>query len=108
MRQAILDASSSPYAQLLASSSLIKVVTEHTMASQAGGDPEGRRQQQRGGGWRGGAAALAATRWHHAAHCFASVSFVVVVLFLPMPQVKLEMRSYFLNYLDRWGPLRWR
>lgn len=47
--QAILDSSSSPYAQLLASSSLIKVVTEHSMST----------------------------------------------------QVKLEMRTYFLNYLDR-------
>jgi exportin-7 len=49
--QTILDNSSSPYAQLLASSSLIKLVTEHTLA---------------------------------------------------VP-VKLEMRNYFLNYLDRCG-----
>ena len=48
--QAILDNSTSPYAQLLASSSLIKIVTEHSL-----GTP-----------------------------------------------VKLEMRTYFLNYLDRW------
>lgn len=47
--QAILDSSASPYAQLLASSSLIRLVTEHSMAQ----------------------------------------------------QVKLEMRSYFLGYLDR-------
>lgn len=32
--KAILDSSSSPYAQLLASSSLIKIVTEHSMATQ--------------------------------------------------------------------------
>lgn len=32
--QAILDSSASPYAQLLASSSLIRIVTEHTMAAQ--------------------------------------------------------------------------
>lgn len=32
--QAILDSSSSPYAQLLASSSLIKIVTEHSMSTQ--------------------------------------------------------------------------
>ncbi|GAB4820934.1 hypothetical protein N2152v2_007980 [Parachlorella kessleri] len=45
----ILDISNSPYAQLLASSSLIKVITEHTLGA----------------------------------------------------QIKLEMRNYFLNYLDR-------
>lgn len=50
--KAILDNSSSPYAQLLASSSLIKIVTEHSLA----------------------------------------------------PQVKVEMRSYFLSYLDSRGP----
>ncbi|KAL4457497.1 hypothetical protein ABPG75_012362 [Micractinium tetrahymenae] len=50
--KAILDSSSSPYAQLLASSSLIKIVTEHSMST----------------------------------------------------QVKLEMRTYFLNYLDSRGP----
>ena len=32
--QAILDSSSSPYAQLLATSSLIKIVTEHSMSTQ--------------------------------------------------------------------------
>jgi hypothetical protein len=32
--KAILDSSSSPYAQLLATSSLIKIVTEHSMATQ--------------------------------------------------------------------------
>lgn len=47
--QTILDNSSSAYAQVLASSSLIKIVTEHSLGT----------------------------------------------------QVKLEMRSYFLNYLDR-------
>ena len=47
--QTILDNSPSPYAQLLAASSLIKIVSEHSLG----------------------------------------------------PQVKLEMRSYFLNYLDR-------
>jgi len=35
--QAILDSSSSPYAQLLATSSLIKIVTEHSMATQVHG-----------------------------------------------------------------------
>jgi hypothetical protein len=49
--QTILDNSSSAYAQVLASSSLIKIVTEHSLGT----------------------------------------------------QVKLEMRSYFLNYLDRCG-----
>lgn len=49
--QTILDNSSSPYAQVLASSSLIKIVTEHSLST----------------------------------------------------PVKLEMRSYFLTYLDRWG-----
>lgn len=34
--QAILDGSASPYAQLLASSSLIRIVTEHSMAAQVG------------------------------------------------------------------------
>jgi hypothetical protein len=47
--QTILDNSTSPYAQVLASSSLIKIVTEHSLSG----------------------------------------------------QVKLEMRSYFLTYLDR-------
>ena len=47
--QAILDNSASPYAQVLASSSLVKIVTEHTLST----------------------------------------------------AVKLEMRAYFLNYLDR-------
>lgn len=32
MRQTILDVSSSPYAQLLAASSLLKVVTEFTLS----------------------------------------------------------------------------
>ena len=73
--QAILDNSQSAYAQMLASSSLLKVVTEHTI---------------------GYAECICSCLVSNGIHMHADVGLVMCSV--PM---KLEMRNYFLSYLDR-------
>jgi len=80
--QAILDNSQSPYAQLLASSSLLKVITDHTLRyglSNCQDSFDIFLQLQRS----------SALSLSHAMLCSVPV--------------KLEMRNYFMTYLDRYA-----
>ena len=95
MLQVLLDRSQSPYAQHLASSSLMKVVTEHTLRCRT--DDSTRYL-----------ALLCPTTKQHmcSAMACAQASHLqseTLWCWHHSTTVKLEMRNYFLSFLDRFG-----